>query len=95
MKNHCKVRGATLECELLDRQRFTNPAEARRAVFEFIEGWYNRAADRPQRRHSTLDYLSPIDFGREVSSNPGQRPGGCMSAQVVNRPPKRGNSSAR
>jgi putative transposase len=33
---------ATLECELLDRRRFKTQAEARMAVFEFIEGFYNR-----------------------------------------------------
>ena len=44
---------ATLECELLDRRRFKTPAEARIAVFEFIEGFYN-----PRRRHSSLGYLS-------------------------------------
>ena len=32
---------ATLECELLDRQTLTTHAEARAAVFEFVEGWYN------------------------------------------------------
>jgi putative transposase len=32
---------ATLECELLDRHRFRTQPEARMAVFEFIEGWYN------------------------------------------------------
>jgi len=32
---------ATLECELLGRQRFRTQAEARLAVFDFIEGWYN------------------------------------------------------
>jgi len=32
---------ATLECELLDRRRFKTQAEARIAVFEFIEGFYN------------------------------------------------------
>ena len=32
---------ATLECELLDRQRFATPAEAEPVVFEWIEGWYN------------------------------------------------------
>jgi transposase InsO family protein len=36
---------ATLECELLDRRRFKTQAEARIAVFEFIEGFYN-----PRRR---------------------------------------------
>jgi hypothetical protein len=37
----------------------TPNAEARMAVFEFIEGWYN-----PHRRHSALDYLSPINYER-------------------------------
>jgi len=50
---------ATLECELLDRNRFRTQAEARMAVFQFIEGWYN-----PRRRHSALGYRSPIDFER-------------------------------
>ena len=50
----CESFFATLECELLDRSTFHTPTEARLAVFEFIEGWYN-----PHRRHSALDYLSP------------------------------------
>lgn len=50
----CESFFATLECELLDRRRFKTQAEARMAVFEFIEAWYN-----PQRRHSGLDYCSP------------------------------------
>lgn len=53
----CESFFATLECELLDRQSFQDPAEARLAVFEFIEGWYN-----PQRRHSALGYLSPLRY---------------------------------
>ena len=48
---------ATLECELLDRRRFKTQAEAESAVFDFIEGWYN-----PQRRHSSLGYLSPVNY---------------------------------
>ncbi len=32
---------ATLECELLDRVRFRTQAEARIAIFDFIEGYYN------------------------------------------------------
>jgi len=55
----CESFFATLECELLDRQRFPTQAEARLAVFDFIEGWYN-----PRRRHSALDYLSPMLFER-------------------------------
>src|SRR5208282_1582018 len=50
---------ATLECELLDRRRFKTQAEARMAVFEFIEGFYN-----PRRRHSSLGYMSPVEFER-------------------------------
>jgi putative transposase len=48
---------ATLACELLDRCRFQSHAEARMAIFSFIEGWYN-----PHRRHSSLDYLSPMAY---------------------------------
>jgi len=55
----CESFFATLECELLDRRRFKTQLEARMAIFEFIEGWYN-----PHRRHSALDYLSPIDYER-------------------------------
>jgi putative transposase len=53
----CESFFATLECELLDRRRFRSRAEARMAIFSFIEGWYN-----PRRRHSGLGYLSPIDY---------------------------------
>jgi putative transposase len=48
---------ATLECECLDRQRFKTQKEARMAVFDFIEGFYN-----PHRRHSGLGNLSPINY---------------------------------
>ena len=37
----CESSFATLECELLKQQRFTSQAEARMAVFDFIEGRYN------------------------------------------------------
>ena len=53
----CESFFATLECELLVRRRFATHAEARTAMFTFIEGWYN-----PHRRHSALGYLSPINF---------------------------------
>lgn len=53
---------ATLECELLARHRFRDQAEARRAVFEFIEGWYN-----PHRRHSAIGYHSPINYERRLA----------------------------
>jgi len=53
----CESFFATLECELLDRHRFHSQKEAAGAVFEFIEGWYN-----PHRRHSSLDYMSPVRY---------------------------------
>jgi putative transposase len=58
----CESFFATLECELLDRRRFATPAEARLAVFDFIEGFYN-----PRRRHSALGYLSPLEYERRAS----------------------------
>ena len=57
----CESFFATLECELLNRSRFRTQVEARMAVFQFIEGWYN-----PHRLHSGLGYLSPIAFERRV-----------------------------
>ena len=48
---------ATLECELIDQHSFKTPAEARMAIFEFIEGWYN-----PRRGHSSLGQKSPLNY---------------------------------
>jgi putative transposase len=50
---------ATLECELLSRSSLRTHAEARVALFDFIEVFYNR-----RRRHSALGYLSPESFER-------------------------------
>ena len=58
----CESFFATLECELLDRHRFRNPNEARRAVFDFIEGFYNR-----RRRHSALGYESPVRYEQQAA----------------------------
>jgi putative transposase len=75
---------ATLECELLDRRRFKTQAEARIAVFEFIEGFYN-----PRRRHSSLAYLSPMKFESqfsETSLGPGAHEHAVVLAPVKERP---------
>jgi len=76
----CESFFATLECELLDRQRFHTQADARLAIFDFIEGWYN-----PRRRHSALEYLSPMIFertpvkdDRTVASGSTIDPGGAI-----------------
>ena len=50
---------ASLETELIDRTSFRTRAEARLAVFDYIEAFYNT-----QRRHSALGYLSPAEFER-------------------------------
>jgi putative transposase len=50
---------ASLEAELIERHSFESKAQARMAVFTWIEGWYNT-----RRRHSGLGYLSPLNFER-------------------------------
>lgn len=61
----CESFFATLECELLARRRFRSQAEARMAVFDFIEEWYN-----PRRRHSALDYDSPVQYEKRRLKEP-------------------------
>jgi hypothetical protein len=81
---------ATLECELLDRRRFKTQAEARIAVFEFIEGFYN-----PRRRHSSLGYLSPVKFECQFTATApraGAHEHAVVLAPVKERP---GNAEAR
>ena len=56
----CESFFATLECELLARSRFPTPVDARREIFDFIEGFYNT-----RRRHSALGYLSPARFEQQ------------------------------
>ncbi len=48
---------ATLQLELLDRRRWETRHQLAQAIFEYIEAFYN-----PERRHSALNYLSPIDY---------------------------------
>ena len=55
---------ATVECELLDRRRFKTLAEARMAIFDSVERWYN-----PQRRHSGLGYDSPMTSERRFAQD--------------------------
>jgi putative transposase len=56
---------ATLECELLSRTVFHTHTEARAALFDFIEVFYNR-----RRRHSALGYLAPEAFERSLLETP-------------------------
>jgi transposase InsO family protein len=48
---------ATIKTELIHRQPWTTKTTAHKAIFDYIEGWYNT-----RRRHSTLGYLSPADY---------------------------------
>lgn len=52
---------ATVECELVAREHWRTHAQARSAVFAYIETFYN-----PRRRHSSLGYLSPAAFERRA-----------------------------
>jgi putative transposase len=52
---------ATLECELINRRSWKTKAEARLAIFTWIEAWYN-----PLRRHSGLGQRSPNAFERSL-----------------------------
>jgi putative transposase len=54
---------ATLECELIDRHSWRAQTEARLAIFQYIEGWYN-----PHRRHSALGQRSPVTYERLMSA---------------------------
>jgi transposase InsO family protein len=40
-----------------DRQPWPTKAKAHKAIFEYVEGWYNT-----RRRHSSLGYLSPAAY---------------------------------
>ena len=52
---------ASLETELIDRSHWATRAEARAAVFDWIEVFYNRT-----RRHSSIGYISPVEFEEVV-----------------------------
>jgi putative transposase len=52
---------ATLEWELIERSDWRTRDEARLAIFEYVECWYN-----PKRRHSSLGYLSPAEYEEKL-----------------------------
>ena len=73
---------ASLECELLDRRSFKSKAEARVALFSYIEGWYN-----PRRRHAGLGRIAPAECERRhaiqinLSEDPANQPRTRLSAK--------------
>ena len=52
---------ATVEAELIQRRDWHTRAQARQAIFAYIETWYNR-----KRRHSTLNYISPAQYEHQL-----------------------------
>ncbi len=48
---------STLKTELIDRRSWPTRQQARTAIYDSIEGWYN-----PRRWHSAPGYLSPAEF---------------------------------
>jgi len=54
---------ATLKKELVYRRRFRSKEEAKRAIFEYIEVWYNR-----RRLHSSIGYKTPIQFEESLAA---------------------------
>jgi putative transposase len=64
----CESFFATLKKELTRRRSWPTRRELERAIFAWIEGWYNR-----RRLHSTLGYLSPADYENSTLSE--SRPG--------------------
>jgi putative transposase len=71
---------ATLEREVLDRRRFKNQSEAKTAIFEWLEGWYN-----PHRRHSSLGYRSPMNYERHALAHPRHEAGEALTHADHNR----------
>ena len=62
----CEAFFATLKKELTRRRSWPMRRERESAVFAWIEGWYNR-----RRLHSTLGYLSPLDYENRTLVSPG------------------------
>ncbi len=62
----------TLKHEKVNQCRFATRDVARQEVFEYIEVWYNR-----QRRHSSLDYVSPAEFERRALAGAGTLSSAC------------------
>ena len=78
---------ATLECELFYPHpggRFATPREAKLAVFDYLEAFYN-----PRRRHSTRSHLAPAMFEARHTSPPRPEP----QTAATRCPPKRVNSN--
>jgi putative transposase len=59
---------ATIKRDLINRRRFRTRNEARLAIFDYIECFYN-----PVRRHSSLGYLSPVEFEEAMAKEESEK----------------------
>lgn len=79
---------ATFKNELVKLSRWSTRREARTAIFEWIEGWYNR-----RRLHSALGYRSPLEYEQWLTehglSTAPAGPSQAPSAAVDNPAPER------
>ncbi len=71
----------TLKVELVHQRRWATRDEARRDLFSYVEGYYNR-----QRMHSALGYLSPEQAEQNVASQPRPLKRGKISPPHAPRP---------
>ena len=62
----CESFMSTIKCELIHRRTWKRRDQARLAVFDYIETFYN-----PHRRHSSLENLSPVEF-EKIMQNRGE-----------------------
>jgi hypothetical protein len=72
---------ATPERELLDRRGFRTQAEARVALFDSSKASTTHAADIP-----SIGYLSPIDFERQLATNPDAHQHAIVLAAAKDKP---------
>jgi putative transposase len=56
---------SSLKTECVDRQPYQSRSQAKQSIFEWIEVFYNR-----QRRHSSLDYVSPVAYEQQHIRSP-------------------------
>jgi putative transposase len=54
---------SSLKTERVARKRYATRDDARSDVFDYIERFYN-----PRRRHSVLDYVSPVQFEERMAA---------------------------
>lgn len=54
----------TLKMEMVYHRKFETRAQAKLEIFDYIQVWYNR-----KRRHSALNYLTPVQVEQVMMKN--------------------------